>query len=122
MTEPTSTKRRKAAFRWGLMAEYLAAAYLMAKGYRIIAIRHKTPLGEIDLIAMKGDLVAIIEVKARARLEDAVFAVSDSACRRIRGASDLWLSRQRASHKLSMRYDIIAVTGWRLPIHLIDAF
>lgn len=118
----TERNRRKAAFRWGLIAEYLAAGYLMAKGYRIVAIRHKTPLGEIDLIAMKGNLVAIIEVKARARLEDAVFAVSNSTCRRIRGASDLWLSRQRGGHKLSMRYDIIAVTGWRLPVHLVNAF
>ena len=122
MINPKSLKRRKAAFRWGLIAEYLAAGYLMAKGYRIVAIRYKTPLGEIDLIAMKGDLVAIIEVKARKRIDDAVFAVSHGACQRIRNASDLWLSRQRGSHKLSMRYDIIAVRAWRLPVHLIDAF
>src|SRR6202790_3868117 len=41
---------RVAAFRTGLSAESRAAAYLMAKGYRILAKRFRTPYGEIDLV------------------------------------------------------------------------
>ncbi len=64
---------RVAAFRTGLSAETRAAAFLMAKGYRILAKRFKTPYGEIDIVAKKRDLIAFIEVKARARLDDAAY-------------------------------------------------
>ena len=57
---------RVAAFRTGLSAESRAAAFLMAKGYRILAKRFRTPYGEIDLVAKKRNLIAFIEVKARA--------------------------------------------------------
>src|ERR1700724_792932 len=65
---------RVAAFRTGLSAESRAAAYLMAKGYRILAKRFRTPYGEIDLVARRRNLVAFIEVKARASLDDAAYA------------------------------------------------
>ena len=57
---------RVAAFRTGLSAESRAAAFLMAKGYRILAKRFRTPYGEIDLVARKRNLIAFVEVKARA--------------------------------------------------------
>ncbi len=113
---------RKLKAERGHIAEYRAALCLMLKGYRIVAMRYRTRLGEIDIIARRGDLVACVEVKARVSLEDAVFAVTDTAQRRIRAASDLWLSRQGDFHRLSVRYDIVAVTPWRWPRHLPDAF
>src|SRR5580693_309577 len=64
----TAAPARVAAFRAGLSAETRAAAYLMAKGYRILARRFRTPYGEIDLVARKRNLVAFVEVKARASL------------------------------------------------------
>ena len=67
---------RVAAFRTGLSAEARAAAYLMAKGYRILAKRFRTPHGEIDIVARKRNLVAFIEVKARASLDEAAYAVT----------------------------------------------
>ena len=67
---------RVAAFRTGLSAESRAAAFLMAKGYRILAKRFRTPYGEIDLVARKRNLIAIIEVKARPSLDDAAYAVT----------------------------------------------
>ena len=67
---------RVAAFRTGLSAETRAAAYLMAKGYRILAKRFRTPHGEIDLVAKRRNLIAFVEVKARATLDDAAFAVT----------------------------------------------
>src|SRR6202790_4486593 len=67
---------RVAAFRTGLSAESRAAAYLMAKGYRILAKRFRTPYGEIDIVARKRNILAFIEVKARANLDDAAYAVT----------------------------------------------
>lgn len=122
MGNEAGRKLRRKAFRRGHFAEYLAALYLIAKGYRIIAIRHRTRLGEIDIIARKADLVACVEVKARASKESAVFAVTAASQHRIRAASDVWLSRQSDAHRLSIRYDIVAVLPWRLPRHLPDAF
>jgi putative endonuclease len=107
--EPPDRKRLK-ALRRGSLAEYRAALSLLMKGYRIVAFRYRTKLGEIDIIARKGNLI------------DSVYAVSDLSQRRIRAASDLWLAKQPDFVLLSVRYDIISVVAWRWPIHLPDAF
>lgn len=122
MATEAEKKLRRKAFRRGHRAELVAALYLIARRYRILAIRYRTKVGEIDIIARKGDLVACIEVKARASEEGAVFAVTGTAQHRIRAASDVWLARQPDAHRLSIRYDIVAVLPWRLPRHLPDAF
>ena len=61
--------------RRGHRGEWLAALALMLKGYRIVARRYRTKLGEIDLIARRGDLVLIVEVKVRPTLLEAMEAV-----------------------------------------------
>lgn len=114
--------RRKSAYRRGHRGEWLAAAALMVKGYRILARRHRTKLGEIDLIARRGDLVLIVEVKARRTLMEAMEAIAHDSERRIEGAADLWLSRQRDYGKLSVRFDMVAVLPWRWPVHVENAF
>ena len=115
-------RNRIRANRKGILSEWLVAGFLILKGYRIVAMRYRTKLGEIDLVARKGDLVAMIEVKARNTIEQAVDAVNPTTMRRIQNASDLWLAKQPDAKKLSIRYDIVAVQPWRLPIHLKDAF
>lgn len=120
--KPEARSRRRRAERRGRFSEYIAALYLLAKGYRILALRHRTPMGEIDLIAKRGQLVIFVEVKARASVEKAVEAVTFQSQHRIRAASDLWLARRKDASTLSQRYDIIAVLPWRFPTHFIDAF
>lgn len=114
--------RRRAAHRRGRGAEWLAALALLARGYRIAAIRHRTRLGEIDVIARRGDLVAIIEVKARPTLAEAMDAVGYESQRRIDRAADLWLARQPDRARLSLRYDLVAVLPWRWPVHVENIF
>lgn len=106
----------------GQTAEYLAALYLMLKGYRILSIRYKTPIGEIDIIAKRGNLIAFVEVKSRSNMQLAVDAVSTQSQRRIEAASRIWQARQVNSVLFSFRYDIIAMVPMRWPSHLIDAF
>ena len=122
MADGEATLRRRKALRRGWAAEYIAAIFLMLKGYRILALRYKTKLGEIDIIARKGDLAVFVEVKARADEMGAVDAVSYASQKLIRAASDLWLARQRDYVQLSQRYDIVAIMPGRLPRHFPDAF
>lgn len=78
---------RVAAFQTGVSAEARAAAFLTEQGYRILAQRFHTRQGEIDLIAAKRGLVAFVEVKARARLDDAAYAVTPRQQQRIIAAA-----------------------------------
>jgi putative endonuclease len=122
MSDGDQRLKRRKAWRRGHVSEYLAALFLLARGYRILAIRHRTRLGEIDIIARKGDLAVFVEVKARRLEQEAIDAVSYSAQKRIRGASDLWLVRQPDYALLSQRYDIVAILPGRWPRHFQDAF
>ncbi len=94
----------------------------MIKGYRVVARRYKTRLGEIDLIARRGDLVLIVEVKVRPTLIQAMEAISHMSERRIEAAADLWLSRQPDYSRLSVRFDMVAVLPRRWPIHVPNVF
>ena len=115
-------RARKNAYRHGHVAELLAALLLLAKGYRLLARRYKTPLGEIDLIAKRGRLVAFVEVKARPSQREALDSMGAMAERRMVDAADLWLAAHPDAAGLDIRYDLILVTPWRLPKHLPDAF
>lgn len=113
---------RQKAERRGRFSERVAAFWLMLKGYRVVALRYRTFAGEIDIIAMRGDLAVFVEVKARRQEGLAIDAVGFSAQTRIRAASDIWLSGRKDATRLSQRYDIVAVLPFRLPRHFPDAF
>lgn len=115
--ENVREKKQKAFFR-GHGAERLAAFVLMLKGFRIVARRYRTRLGEIDLIARRGNLVLIVEVKARDNLQSGHMAVTVQAMRRIEAAADLWLQRQSDHAQLSLRFDLMVVLPRRWPKHV----
>ncbi len=116
------TAGRRRAYRLGLRAETAASLCLMLKGYRVLARRYRTPAGEIDLIAKRGNLIAFVEVKARRSVAEAVEALTPRAEQRIATAADLWLARHPAATGLMMRFDLVLVVPWRLPVHMQDAF
>ena len=121
MSDDARSRRQRHQSR-GHRGEWLAGWMLRLKGYRIVAIRHRTPLGEIDLIARRGDLVLIVEVKVRPNLVAAMEAVSATAQRRIEGAADLWLARQPDHGRLSLRFDLVAILPRRWPVHVPNVF
>lgn len=121
MTEKPQDKKL-AAYRRGFFAEYIAALFLLLKGYQIAAMRFRTKGGEIDIVARRGDLVVFVEVKARATVRSGVDAVGHETQQRIRSASEQWLARQKDFARLSWRYDIIVVSPSHLPKHITDAF
>ena len=114
--------KRALAERHGRRGEGWAGWWLRLHGWRIVARRVKTPRGEIDLIARRGNLVLFVEVKARRSLMEAMEAIAHESERRIEGAADLWLSRQPDYGKLSVRFDMVAVLPWRWPVHVENAF
>ena len=113
---------RVAAFRTGISAEGRAAALLMAKGYRILAKRFRTPHGEIDIVARKRDLLAFVEVKARASLDDAAYAVTPRQQQRIIAAASAWLMAHPEHAEFELRFDAILIAPRSLPRHLVAAF
>ena len=113
---------RVAAFRTGLSAESRAAVYLMAKGYRILAKRFRTPYGEIDIVARRRNLVAFIEVKARATLDEAAFAVTPRQQGRIIDAAQAWLAAHPEHANFELRFDAMLIAPRHLPRHLLAAF
>ena len=117
----TQNKRQKAeaAGRW---AERYAGLILALKGYKILATRQKLSSGELDIICLKGGLVVIIEVKKRARLNDAKDAVSMKNWVRIGRAADLWLSRHGDLYNADRRYDLFAIATSLTFCHIRDAW
>lgn len=112
-----SDRAKLKAFWRGIRAEKIAAWWLRLKGYHIAAHRYKTHLGEIDLIARRGNCIAIVEVKARPTLIEAMDAVTRLSAKRIEAAADLWLSNQPDREKLYVRFDMIAILPYHLPKH-----
>jgi putative endonuclease len=113
---------RVAAFKTGLSAESRASLYLTAKGYRILARRYRTPYGEIDIVARRRDLLVFVEVKARATLDDAAYAVTPRQQQRIVAAANAWLMDHPEYAALDMRFDAVLIAPKSLPRHLAAAF
>jgi putative endonuclease len=113
---------RVAAFRTGISAEGRAAALLMAKGYRILSKRFRTPHGEIDIIARRRNLVTFVEVKARASVDEAAYAVTPRQQRRIIDAAQAWLMTHPEHAEFELRFDAILIAPRSLPRHLVGAF
>jgi putative endonuclease len=120
--KPEPGPGKKEALRRGASGEWLAALALRLKGWRIVERNFRCPMGEIDVIARKGDLIAFVEVKARPSEAEALDAVNARAKRRIANAGSAWIARQRDKDRLSWRFDIVAVVPGRWPRHHADAF
>lgn len=121
-TDPRLGKRREAEAR-GRRSEIFAIALLTLKGYRILARRLHTPLGEIDLVAKSPTgLICFIEVKARPDALLAAQSLSDKQKARIGRAAMHYLAKRPNLARKGMRFDIIAVAPGRLPRHHRDAW
>ena len=113
---------RQVAFALGLSAESRAAALLIAKGYRIVARRFRSPVGEIDIVARRRGTLVFVEVKARGRLDDAAEAVMQRQQRRIIAAAEAWLASHPDDVNCDIRFDVMLVAPRSLPRHIVAAF
>jgi putative endonuclease len=113
-------KRRAHSF--GLRAEWLAAAWLLLRGYRILARRFSVAGGEIDIVARRGNVVAFVEVKARPGLDEAATAIGEVKRRRMSRAARVWLMRNPWAMSATLRGDAVFIAPRRLPRHLPAAY
>jgi putative endonuclease len=113
--------RRQRAEGWGRRAERIAAWWLRLKGYRVLAQRVRTPVGEVDLVVRKGRCVIFVEVKARLGVDDAAAAITYVNQRRVFRASNALLARFGRDCDAA-RIDAVLVTPWRLPRHVVGAW
>jgi putative endonuclease len=116
------SQSRRRAYRRGHWGEYLAALALILRGYRIHARRFRTKVGEIDLIAGRGGVIAFIEVKRRDDAAAGLEAVGPAARLRIRRAAELFLKRRPDLASRGLRFDVIVITPWRWPQHIANAW
>ena len=115
------SRDRRLADRAGRRAETIAAWWLRLKGYRILARRVRTPVGEIDMVARRGRTLVFVEVKARPDRNTAGLSIPASNARRISRASNLLLARF-GSDCVNMRIDAVLVTPRSLPLHVEGAW
>ena len=120
--KPPPRPERQAAFRTGISAESRAAAFLVAKGFRILARRWKSPAGEIDIIARRRHLLVFVEVKARADLDEAAESVTPRQQQRIAAAAEAWLAVNGDDSFRDIRFDAILVAPGKMPRHIPAAF
>ena len=115
-------QRGAVARRSGRRAEVLVALWLIIKGYRILGFRLRTPQGEIDILAQKDDVVAVVEVKRRTDLVTAIDAVTWRQRERLRRAAESLTTRRPDLAGLPIRVDLIALAPGRWPRHIHDAW
>jgi putative endonuclease len=114
-------RRRRRAHRFGRLAETACALVLRLKGYSILARDFRTPVGEIDIVARRGAVVAFVEVKARSG-GDAIDGLGRRQRQRIARAALAFVQQRPALAGLGMRFDVMLIDGRRLPRHIADAW
>ena len=122
LRNPGRVERGTRARLEGRRAEWAAALLLMAKGYRILGMRLRTPQGEVDLAAVRGSILAIVEVKRRRTLEEALMAVGPVQRARLRRAGSALTTRLGRAKPVVVRLDLVALAPGRWPRHIADAW
>lgn len=110
-----TVEQRRRAVRFGRFAEAMCRWRLRFSGWRIVAANWRTPVGEIDIVARRGRLIAFVEVKARAGADDETAIPSPHQRRRIARAAELFLARDPAFGTLCGRFDVMLVQPWPSP-------
>jgi len=112
---------RRQAERSGRVGETAAAWWLRLKGWRILARRVRTPAGEVDLIAKRGNLVAFVEVKRRKTGAELDFAIDQFRLARVAAAAEYLAPRYMEAGD-DMRVDVILIAPGRALRHIENAW
>jgi putative endonuclease len=113
---------RRRAQRRGRLAERLCRWHLRLRGWRIVAADWRCPAGEIDILARRREVLAVIEVKSRADYATGVGSLLPRQRRRIARAAEAFLLTRPDLAGLALRFDVMVVMPRRLPRHLPSAW
>lgn len=108
------------AYHIGKFAEKMALVFLWLKGYRVLAKRVRTPVGEVDLLMAHSSSLIVVEVKWRQSIDKAVLSISaKQKCRLNRAGAWLLVKYPGFDH---IRFDVVAIANYRLPKHIKAAW
>ncbi len=113
------SSKKQNAYKKGIWAEYVAVVYFWLHGYRILSIRYKTPVGEIDVLARKGDSLVALEVKARKTIDNALESIPAKSRKRIEKAAQYYLMQHPEYLEYNIRFDVFAF-AWPCHIRHLD--
>jgi putative endonuclease len=120
MTERQQRGRR--AHARGVSAEAAAGAALETDGWVVLARRLRTEAGEVDMLAERDGVLAVVEVKARPNLADAAAAVSPRQRARLLAAAEIVLAEHPDWGAAGVRFDILVVDAAGRVRRIADAF
>ncbi|HEX7656942.1 MAG TPA: YraN family protein [Sphingomonas sp.] len=112
---------RQAAEASGRRGERIAAWWLRLKGWRILGTRVRTPAGEVDLVARRGNLIAFVEVKTRKTAAELDFAIDQRRLARVAAAAEVLMPRF-AQPGDDIRVDVILLAPGTPPRHIENAW
>lgn len=118
----SNTGARQRAERRGRQAERHAGWLLRLKGFRLLAQRYRCPVGEIDILARRGNLLIAVEVKARDTQQAAAFAIDTRQRDRVARATEHFLAANQRYSGCDIRFDAVLVAPRKLPRHVPDAW
>jgi putative endonuclease len=116
----TAERRRSEAL--GRFAEAATVALYLCLGYRPLARRLRTPVGELDLIVRRGATLVAVEVKMRVSADDAAAAITARNRRRIVDATRWWLALNPTHARYTIRFDVVLWSPWSWPRRIAGAF
>lgn len=113
--------RRRRAYRFGRLAESFCVWWLRLRGYAVLARRFDAGVGEIDIVARRGNTLVMVEVKARRNGAEGDLLTARQRAR-IARAAEAFVARRRRYATCDIRFDLMLVRPWSPPRHLIDAW
>ncbi len=108
---------KKKTHQFGMLAEKVVILFLRLKGYKILAWRFKTKVGEIDIIAKKSNIIIIIEVKARKSKALVEEILQNKQIARLKRATEFFIAKNPKYDNMAIRFDFIEVNRFFIPTH-----
>ena len=122
MPDPRRHLRGRSNQAGGVAAEAAAVAALQGDGWAVLGQRLRTSAGEIDILAERDGLLAIVEVKRRATLAEAAFALSARQQARLAAAAEILLAGNPGWGRAGVRFDVMLVDAAGRVRRIADAF
>jgi putative endonuclease len=116
-----NSEARRAADAAGRRGERYAAWWLRLRGWKILDQRVRTPAGEVDLVAKRGNLIAFVEVKTRASSAELDFAIDHQRLARVAAAAEILMPRYALNGE-DIRVDVVLLAPGTRPRHIENAW
>lgn len=108
-------------FNLGLLAEYLTIFFYKLTFHHILHHRMRNYGGEIDIVALRAKQLVFIEVKARKTIINDQILLEKQQ-QRIKKAAEIFLMRNRKYENYNVRFDLVIIRPYKLPMIIKNAW